>query len=134
MVKNIQNLLALLDEVLIVHIIFNSAINKPIQEYFQTSSDSGNNNYSIRNNCIWIGNTLNIKEEGAGFTLIGWRFLICGIVSIIFAYVAKYFVSMSSYTRYILRQVRYKEIQGKTNLMIGINHKDYYPITVFLYT
>jgi hypothetical protein len=84
--------------------------------------------------CIWIGNTLDIKEEGAGFTIIGWRFLISGLVSIIFAYVAKYFVFMSSYTRYILRQVRYKKIQGKTNLMIGINHKDYYPITVFLYT
>ena len=40
--------------------------------------------------CIWVGSTLNLKEEGAGFVIIGWRFLISGLVSIVLAYVAKY--------------------------------------------
>ena len=57
--------------------------------------------------CIWIGAILNLKEESAGFTIIGWRFLISGIVSIIFAYIAKYFEFISFYTRYVLKQIRY---------------------------
>jgi hypothetical protein len=57
--------------------------------------------------CIWIGATLNLKEESAGFTIIGWRFLISGIVSIILAYIAKYFEFISFYTRYVLKQIRY---------------------------
>ena len=57
--------------------------------------------------CIWIGATLNLKEESAGFTIIGWRFLISGIVSNILAYIAKYFEFISFYTRYVLKQIRY---------------------------
>jgi membrane-bound ClpP family serine protease len=57
--------------------------------------------------CILIGATLNLKEESAGFTIIGWRFLISGIVSIILAYIAKYFEFISFYTRYVLKQIRY---------------------------
>jgi hypothetical protein len=57
--------------------------------------------------CIWIGSTLNLKEEGAGFIIIGWRFLISGLVSIVLAYVAKYFDLIPSYARYILQQIRY---------------------------
>jgi hypothetical protein len=57
--------------------------------------------------CIWIGASLNLKEESAGFTIIGWRFLISGIVSIILAYIAKYFEFISFYTRYVLKQIRY---------------------------
>ena len=58
--------------------------------------------------CIWIGSTLNLKEEGAGFIIIGWRFLISGLVSIVLAYVAKYFDLISSYARYMLQQIRYR--------------------------
>jgi hypothetical protein len=57
--------------------------------------------------CIWIGSTLNLKEEGAGFVIIGWRFLISGLVSIVLSYVAKYFELISSYARYMLQQIRY---------------------------
>jgi hypothetical protein len=28
--------------------------------------------------CIWIGSIINLKEEGEGFMIIGWRFLIAG--------------------------------------------------------
>jgi membrane-bound ClpP family serine protease len=58
--------------------------------------------------CIWIGAILNLKEESSGFTIIGWRFLISGIVSIIFAYIAKYFEFISFYTRDVLKQIRYR--------------------------
>ncbi|HJY15692.1 MAG TPA: hypothetical protein VJ225_06635 [Nitrososphaeraceae archaeon] len=57
--------------------------------------------------CIWIGANLSLKEESAGFTIIGWRFLISGIVSIILAYIAKYFEFISFYTRYVLKQIKY---------------------------
>ena len=57
--------------------------------------------------CIGIGATLDLEEESAGFTIIGWRFLISGIVSIIFAYIAKYFEFISFYARYILKQLKY---------------------------
>ena len=57
--------------------------------------------------CVVIGATLDLEEESAGFTIIGWRFLISGIVSIIFAYIAKYFEFISFYARYILKQLKY---------------------------
>jgi hypothetical protein len=57
--------------------------------------------------CIWIGASLNLKEESAGFTIIGWRFLISGIVSTILAYIAKYFEFISFHTRYALKQIRH---------------------------
>jgi hypothetical protein len=56
--------------------------------------------------CIGIGATLDLEEESAGFSIIGWRFLISGIVSIIFAYIAKYFEFISFYARYILKQLK----------------------------
>jgi len=58
--------------------------------------------------CIWIGSTVNLKEEGSGFVIIGWRFLISGLVSIVFAYVVKYLELISSYMRYMLQQIRYR--------------------------
>lgn len=57
--------------------------------------------------CIGIGAILDLEEESAGFTIIGWRFLISGIVSIIFAYIAKYFEFISFYAKYILKQLKY---------------------------
>jgi hypothetical protein len=56
--------------------------------------------------CIGIGAALDLEEESAGFTIIGWRFLISGIVSIIFAYIAKYFEFISFYARYTLKQLK----------------------------
>jgi hypothetical protein len=57
--------------------------------------------------CIGIGAILDLEEESAGFTIIGWRFLISGIVSVIFAYIAKYFEFISFYARYIIKQLKY---------------------------
>jgi hypothetical protein len=58
--------------------------------------------------CIWIGSAFELKEEGAGFTIIGWRFLISGLVSIVIGYTAKYFEFISAYARYMLKQIRYR--------------------------
>ena len=58
--------------------------------------------------CIWIGSALDLEDEGAGFIIIGWRFLISGLVSIIFAYTAKYFEFISAHIRYMLKQIRYR--------------------------
>ncbi len=58
--------------------------------------------------CIWIGSSLELQEEGAGFTIIGWRFLVSGLVCFIFAYVAKYSDFITSYTRFMLKQIRYR--------------------------
>lgn len=60
--------------------------------------------------CIWIGNSvISNKEEGDGFTIIGIRFLIGGIVSIILGFIAKYHMLI----KYILRQISYKRKPGK---------------------
>jgi hypothetical protein len=58
--------------------------------------------------CIWIGISINLKEEGEGFMIIGWRFLIAGLVSIVIAYITRYFVFISAYIRYISKQIRYR--------------------------
>ena len=43
--------------------------------------------------CIWIGTSaVSPKEDGEGFKIIGIRFLIGGIVSIILAFIAKHFM------------------------------------------
>jgi hypothetical protein len=58
--------------------------------------------------CIWVGGAFALREEGAGFTIIGWRFLISGLVSILFAYIAKHFEFISGHVKFMLRQVRYR--------------------------
>lgn len=59
--------------------------------------------------CIWIGNSvISIKEEGDGFTIIGIRFLVGGVVSIILGFIMKYHMLI----KYILRQISYKRKPG----------------------
>ena len=55
--------------------------------------------------CIWIGTSvISLVEEGEGFKIIGLRFLIGGIVSIVIGFIAKYHVLI----RYLIRQVFFK--------------------------
>jgi hypothetical protein len=42
--------------------------------------------------CLWISQIIQLKEEGEGFTIIGWRFIIGGIAAIAFAFILRYFV------------------------------------------
>jgi hypothetical protein len=48
------------------------------------------------------------KKKINGFMIIGWRFLIAGLVSIVIAYITRYFVFISAYIRYISKQIRYR--------------------------
>ena len=60
--------------------------------------------------CFWTGNSvISNKEEGDGFTIIGIRFLIGGIVSIILGFIAKYHMLI----KYILTQISYKRKPGE---------------------
>src|SRR5438093_4326636 len=55
--------------------------------------------------CIWVGShIITLKEEGEGFKIIGIRFLIGGIVSIVIGFIAKHHMLI----KYLLRQVAYK--------------------------
>ena len=42
--------------------------------------------------CLWISQIIQLKEEGEGFIIIGWRFIIGGIAAIAFAFLWRYFV------------------------------------------
>ena len=51
--------------------------------------------------CMWIGaSVISLQEEGEGFKIIGTRFLIGGIISIILGLIAKYHLLI----KYLLRQ------------------------------
>ena len=55
--------------------------------------------------CMWIGTSvISLKEEGEGFKIIGIRFLIGGIVSIILGFLAKYYI----FIKYFLKQISHK--------------------------
>jgi len=47
-------------------------------------------------------------EEGEGFMIIGFRFLISWLISIVIAYIAKYFAFISAYIKYISNQIHYR--------------------------
>ena len=49
--------------------------------------------------CIWVGSYIDLKEEGEGFMIIGFRFLIGGLISIVLAFIVKYFVFISAYIK-----------------------------------
>ncbi|MRN61160.1 MAG: hypothetical protein FIO03_03775 [Nitrosopumilales archaeon] len=59
--------------------------------------------------CIWIGTSVvSPIQEGEGFKIIAIRFLIGGIVSIILAFIAKYFM----FIKYLLKQISFKGKSG----------------------
>jgi Na+/H+-translocating membrane pyrophosphatase len=55
--------------------------------------------------CIWLGTSIiSLQEEGEGFKIIGTRFLIGGIISIILGFIDKYHLLI----KYLLKQFSYK--------------------------
>ena len=55
--------------------------------------------------CIWIGTSvISFQEGGEGFKIIGTRFLIGGVISIILGLIAKYHLLI----KYLLKQFSYK--------------------------
>jgi hypothetical protein len=39
--------------------------------------------------CIWVAQVIQLKEEGEGFAIIGWRFVVGGIVSILIGVISR---------------------------------------------
>jgi hypothetical protein len=58
--------------------------------------------------CILIGSIINLEEKGMGsaFIIVGWRFLVGGIVSISMAFISRYFGFISKYIKYLSKKVR----------------------------
>jgi hypothetical protein len=50
--------------------------------------------------CIWIAETIGLREEGEGFRIIGWRFVVGGAISISIGFILKNF-------RYIYGHLNY---------------------------
>jgi hypothetical protein len=50
--------------------------------------------------CIWIAGTIGLQEEGEGFRIIGWRFVVGGAISISIGFILKNF-------RYIYGHLNY---------------------------
>ena len=50
--------------------------------------------------CIWIAGTIELREEGEGFRIIGWRFVVGGVISISIGFIIKNF-------RYIYGHLNY---------------------------
>ncbi|PWU81489.1 MAG: hypothetical protein DLM72_06735 [Candidatus Nitrosopolaris wilkensis] len=60
--------------------------------------------------CIWIGTSVvSPIEEGEGFKIIAKRFLTGGMVSIILAFIAKYYMLI----KYLRKQISYKGKSGR---------------------
>jgi uncharacterized membrane protein YvlD (DUF360 family) len=50
--------------------------------------------------CIWMAQTIQ-QREGEGFWIIGWRFLIGGIILTAVAFVARHFKNISKQVKYL---------------------------------
>jgi hypothetical protein len=63
--------------------------------------------------CIWISGIIGLKEEGEGFRIIGWRFIIGGIVSIALAYIFRNFGYIYKHLAYFWRTFRDRRKRNK---------------------
>jgi multisubunit Na+/H+ antiporter MnhB subunit len=50
--------------------------------------------------CLWIANTALPQEESDGFRIIGYRFMVGGIISIAIGFVSKYYYFLYNYGKY----------------------------------
>ena len=60
--------------------------------------------------CLWIASVIGLQEEGEGFRIIGWRFIIGGMISISIGFILKKFRYIYGHFNYfrvlIIRRVR----------------------------
>lgn len=63
--------------------------------------------------CIWIAQIIELKEEGEGFSIIGWRFIIGGIILISLGYFLRHFNYIYKYSLYLWRKFGYKRKRSK---------------------
>jgi hypothetical protein len=66
--------------------------------------------------CIWIASIIGLPEEGEGFRIIGWRFVVGGVISISIGVILKNF-------RYIYGHLNYFRIMIVRRIKHG-NHDD----------
>jgi hypothetical protein len=58
--------------------------------------------------CLWIANMALPQQESEGFRIIGYRFLIGGIISIIIGFVSKHYSLLYNYSRFYWNQLPLK--------------------------
>ena len=60
--------------------------------------------------CLWVAGAIGLQEEGEGFRIIGWRFIIGGAISISIGFVLKNYRYIYGHFNYfwvlIVRRVR----------------------------
>ena len=66
--------------------------------------------------CIWIAGTVGLSEEGEGFRIIGWRFVVGGVISISIGFIIKNF-------RYIYGHLNYFRVMVVRRIKRS-NHDD----------
>ena len=59
--------------------------------------------------CLWIANVTLPQEESEGFRLIGYRFLVGGIISIAIGFISKYYDFLYNYSRFYWNQLPFKK-------------------------
>jgi hypothetical protein len=63
--------------------------------------------------CIWIAEIIGLQEEAEGFRIIGWRFIIGGIISISLGFLFRHFNYIYRYSLYLWRRFGYKRRRSK---------------------
>jgi hypothetical protein len=63
--------------------------------------------------CLWIANTALPQEESEGFKIIGYRFLVGGIISIVIGFVSKHYYFLSNYGRFYWNNLPF--MRGRKN-------------------
>ena len=58
--------------------------------------------------CLWIANMVVPQLESEGFKIIGYRFLIGGIISIVIGFVSKHYSLLYNYSRFYWNQLPFR--------------------------
>jgi hypothetical protein len=63
--------------------------------------------------CIWIAGTIGLQEEGEGFRIIGWRFVIGGAISISIGFILKNFRYIYGHLNYFRMRIVRRVTRGQ---------------------
>ena len=58
--------------------------------------------------CLWIANMALPENESEGFRIIGYRFLVGGIISIVIGFVSKHYYFLCNYGRFYWNQLPFR--------------------------
>jgi hypothetical protein len=59
--------------------------------------------------CLWIANVALPQQESEGFRIVGYRFLVGGMISIVIGFVSKHYDFLYSYGRFYWNQLPFKK-------------------------